>query len=107
MKDHLERNKRNVTVFYDLMFNQCKTAEAVDQYVGGEYIQHNPEVGDGKDAFIGISGAWLANIPAKRSSSNGSSRRVITSFYIASSVDPATGTMPEWIFFASRVTERS
>jgi predicted SnoaL-like aldol condensation-catalyzing enzyme len=34
------------------MFNQCKPAEAVEQYVGGEYIQHNLGVGDGKQAFI-------------------------------------------------------
>ena len=48
----LERNKRNVVAFYDLMFNQCKPAEAVDQFVGAEYIQHNPRVADGKAAFI-------------------------------------------------------
>ena len=34
--------------FYDLMFNQCQPQEAIDKYAGNEYIQHNPEVGDGK-----------------------------------------------------------
>ena len=48
----LERNKQNAMAFYDLMFNQCKTREAVDRYVGEQYIQHNPDVGDGKQAFI-------------------------------------------------------
>jgi predicted SnoaL-like aldol condensation-catalyzing enzyme len=48
----LDRNKRNVVAFYDLMFNKCKPAEAIDQYVGAEYIQHNPRVADGKAAFI-------------------------------------------------------
>ena len=48
----LERNKQNAMAFYDLMFNQCKPREAVDRYVGEQYIQHNPDVGDGKQAFI-------------------------------------------------------
>jgi hypothetical protein len=33
MTDQLERNKKNVLEFYDLMFNQCQPAEAVEQYV--------------------------------------------------------------------------
>ena len=41
----LERNKRNVLAFYDLMFNQCRPADAIEQYVGATYIQHNPHVG--------------------------------------------------------------
>lgn len=48
----LEKNKRAVTDFYDLMFNRCQPAEAVALYVGAEYIQHNPDVGDGPQSFI-------------------------------------------------------
>jgi predicted SnoaL-like aldol condensation-catalyzing enzyme len=52
MTEQLERNKKNVMAFYDLMFNHNKPAEAIDRYVGKEYIQHNPVVADGKKAFI-------------------------------------------------------
>jgi predicted SnoaL-like aldol condensation-catalyzing enzyme len=38
--------------FYDLMFNQCKHAAAIEKYVGDVYIQHNPHVSDGKEAFV-------------------------------------------------------
>lgn len=48
----LERNKSNVLAFYDLMFNQSKPALAMKLFAGNEYIQHNPEVADGKTAFI-------------------------------------------------------
>lgn len=47
-----EQNRRNALAFYDLMFNGCKPAEAIELYVGDAYIQHNPHVADGKKAFI-------------------------------------------------------
>lgn len=52
MDERLERNKRTVTAFYDLMFNQCRPREAIEKYVGAEYIQHNPGVATGKQGFI-------------------------------------------------------
>jgi predicted SnoaL-like aldol condensation-catalyzing enzyme len=50
--DRLGRNKTNAMAFYDMMFNENKPAEAIDRYAGDVYIQHNPHVGDGKQAFI-------------------------------------------------------
>jgi predicted SnoaL-like aldol condensation-catalyzing enzyme len=52
MDDRLERNKKSAIDFYDLMFNQCKPAEAIERCAGDTYIQHNPHVADGKEAFI-------------------------------------------------------
>lgn len=47
-----QRNKANAQAFYDLMFNECEPRRAIELYVGADYIQHNPHVGDGKEAFI-------------------------------------------------------
>lgn len=51
MQQNIELNKRNAIAFYKTAF-EGNPRKAIEQYVGKEYIQHNPLVGNGKEPFI-------------------------------------------------------
>ncbi|MFC2027471.1 ester cyclase [Chloroflexota bacterium] len=66
MTSKLEQNKEMAMAFYDLAFNRCEPAKAIEKYVGHEYIQHNPWVADGKKPFIEYFTKMASDYPGKR-----------------------------------------
>lgn len=51
MHPDCDMNKQNAIAFYEMAY-LGEPRKAVIEYVGDEYIQHNPLVGDGKEPFI-------------------------------------------------------
>lgn len=51
MTSQLDKNKQNAISFYKMAYNG-NPRKATELYVGSEYIQHNPMVGDGVEPFI-------------------------------------------------------
>ncbi len=62
----LQRNTQNAIALYELMFNDNKVREAVERYMGDEYIQHNPDCPSGKDGFIEYFERMAREYPGKR-----------------------------------------
>ena len=62
----LEKNKQTVVAFFTHAFNDHEPADAVAQYVGSQYIQHNPDTPDGADAFVKDTLDFIARFPDVR-----------------------------------------
>jgi predicted SnoaL-like aldol condensation-catalyzing enzyme len=62
----LQEKKTIVHDFYDLAFNQRQPEAAAARYLGPVYIQHNPNFGDGGEAFITAVKAFVTAYPHLR-----------------------------------------
>jgi predicted SnoaL-like aldol condensation-catalyzing enzyme len=60
----LDANTKNALAFYREAYEGAPRT-AVDKYVGAEYIQHNPLVGDGKAPFIEYFERMASEYPNK------------------------------------------
>ena len=65
MASTVDQNRQNAIDFYHMMFNECRPREAVELYVGDQYVQHNPHVADGKEAFIAYFERMAQEHPGK------------------------------------------
>ena len=61
-----EKNKKLVVDFYEMAFNQHKPTEAAKKYIGDKYIQHNPFVPNGAEAFYTYFEGHFKKNPASR-----------------------------------------
>ncbi|MGB5608271.1 nuclear transport factor 2 family protein [Eudoraea sp.] len=64
MKNILKQNKQNAIAFYKMAYIG-NPKKAVELYVGAEYIQHNPLVGDGPQPFIDYFNRMAIEYPNK------------------------------------------
>ncbi len=60
----LEENKKNAIAFYKTAY-EGNPKEAVELYVGEQYIQHNPDVEDGPQGFISYFEKMQREYPQK------------------------------------------
>ncbi|WXG39486.1 MAG: nuclear transport factor 2 family protein [Candidatus Freyarchaeum deiterrae] len=63
MSSTSEKNKKIVSDFYNMALNQKKPEEAVSKYMGKVYRQHNPNAGDGPEAFINFVKGFVKQYP--------------------------------------------
>lgn len=64
MSNILEQNKENAIEFYRTAY-EGNPRRAVEQFVGDEYIQHNPLLGSGKEPFIAYFEKMAKDYPGK------------------------------------------
>ena len=64
MSQSLKKNKNNAVSFYKMAY-EGNPRKAVELFVGAEYIQHNPLVGDGKEPFIEYFERMASEYPDK------------------------------------------
>jgi len=58
-----EKNKQTVLAYYNMPFTEKSPAEAVENYGGSHYIQHNPQAPDGFEAFVQFVTGFTTQFP--------------------------------------------
>ncbi|WP_436899514.1 nuclear transport factor 2 family protein [Acinetobacter gyllenbergii] len=58
-----EQNKKIVVDFYEGVFLKHQVKQYADRYIGDQYIQHNPNVPDGKAPFVNFFSQKFSNNP--------------------------------------------
>lgn len=61
-----EQNKKIVTDFYEGVFLKHQVKQYADRYIGDQYIQHNPNVPDGKAPFVNFFSQKFSNNPQSK-----------------------------------------
>ena len=65
MDQNLTNNKQNAIEFYKMAYTG-EPRKAVELFVGDQYIQHNPLVGDGPEPFVAYFEKMAKEYPEKR-----------------------------------------
>lgn len=56
-------HKETVVAYLHQALNDKQPAEAAEAYLGPRYIQHNPQVADGAEAFVGFITGFTQQFP--------------------------------------------
>ena len=64
MSENLNKNKENAISFYKMAY-YGNPRKAVELFIGSEYIQHNPDVADGKEGLISYFERMQKEYPEK------------------------------------------
>ena len=72
-----------MTDFYEGVFLKHKVKEYADRYIGQQYIQHNPNVPDGKAPFVNFFTEKFQKNPQAKMRLNVRLLKAILSFYMS------------------------
>jgi len=59
----IEQNKQVVRDFCEVAFNAKRPDEAAREFIGDQYIQHNPSAPDGKEGFVEFVTGYVTQVP--------------------------------------------
>lgn len=102
----IEDNKNKAIEFYRMAY-LGKPKEAIEKYVGKQYIQHNPEVANGTDGFIAYFERMQKEYPQKSIEFVRCIAEAIWLLCIPIKLGPVMSTMLPWISFVLMIKAKS